>query len=87
MGNSQSSLSLFRFFRANKDRDQVIDATLGVVQTSLQSLGAVADLLPVAGVGVAVTILQAMVQQIQVISRCMMLLCTLADADSEHAYE
>ena len=66
MGNSQSALNPLRLFRANKQRDQAIDVTLSIVQTSLQTLSSVADLLPVAGVGTAVSLLQMILQQVQV---------------------
>ena len=61
MGSGHSTL-----LRTTERRDQTIDAALGVVQTSLGALGSAADLLPVAGVGTAVSILQLLFQQIQV---------------------
>ena len=77
MGNSQSALNPLRLFRANKQRDQAIDVTLSIVQTSLQTLSSVADLLPVAGVGTAVSLLQMILQQVQVSPQLLVHLCTL----------
>ena len=79
MGYSESSLNPFRVSQENKRRDRAIDASLIIVQASLQTLNSASDLLPVAGVGTAVSILQTIVKQIQVAMQLSMSFHKFAD--------
>ena len=66
MGDSHSTSNLLCCLPKTEKREKAIDKTLETVSTALDLLDQFKDIVPVAGVGVAVPVLKTIIVQISV---------------------
>ena len=66
MDDSHSTSNLLCCFPTKEKREKAIDKTLETVSTALDVLDQFKDIVPVAGVGIAVPVLKTIVVQIRV---------------------
>ena len=66
MDDSRSTSNLLCCFPTTEKREKAIDKTLETVSTALDLLDQFKDIVPVAGVGVAVPVLKTIIVQISV---------------------